>query len=119
MTTLGGELDGKRLELIRELVPTAERISVLAYAGSPRSIPRITGIEALANPLGIRVTARPIKEAGEFDGAFAATAADHDQAMLVQQSPLMEGTSPELSPLQLNTTSRRSMSFGGPLKSAV
>ena len=96
MTIFGGELDGKRLELLRELVPTAERISVLAYAGSPRSIPRITGIQALARPLGIRVAARLIKEVGEFEGAFAATAADRDQAMLVQTSPLMGENQPRI-----------------------
>jgi putative ABC transport system substrate-binding protein len=96
MTTLGGELDGKRLELIRELVPTAERISVLAYAGSPRSIPRITGFEALANPLGLRVTARLVKEAGEFDGAFAASAADHDQVMLVEGGAVMVESRPRV-----------------------
>jgi putative ABC transport system substrate-binding protein len=96
MTILGGELDGKRLEILRELVPTVERISVLAYAGNPRSIPRITGIEALAHPLGIRVTARLVKEAGEFDGVFAATAGERDQAMLVQTSPLMGENQPRI-----------------------
>ena len=32
---LGGELDGKRLELLRERVPAATQIPVLADAGSP------------------------------------------------------------------------------------
>jgi hypothetical protein len=40
MYLLSGELDGKRLELLRELVPAATRISFLAYTGNPRSIPR-------------------------------------------------------------------------------
>jgi putative ABC transport system substrate-binding protein len=96
MTRLAGELDGKRLELLHELVPAATRISVLAYAGNPRSIPRITAIEALAQPLGIRVAARLVSKASEFDGAFAATAADHDQAMLVQTSPLMGENQPQI-----------------------
>jgi putative tryptophan/tyrosine transport system substrate-binding protein len=96
MTFLGGELDGKRLELLHELVPTATRISVLADTGSPRSIPRITAIEALARPLGLRVTARLVSEAGEFDTAFAASAADHDEAMLVQNSPLANENQPRI-----------------------
>ena len=96
MTRLAGELDGKRLELLHELVPAATRISVLAYAGNPRSIPRIAVIEALAQPLGIRVAARLVSKASEFDGAFAATAADHDQAMLVQTSPLMGENQPQI-----------------------
>jgi putative ABC transport system substrate-binding protein len=85
---LGAELDGKRLELLRELVPAATRISVLAYARMPRRIPRLTAVEALARPLVMQVTARLVSEPAEIDRAFAASGADHDQAMLVQGSSL-------------------------------
>ena len=77
------ELDGKRLELMHELVPAAARMSYLAYARLPRSVARATAIEALARPLGIQVTARPVSEAGGLDGVFA-SAADHDQGILVE-----------------------------------
>jgi putative ABC transport system substrate-binding protein len=96
MTVLGGELDGKRLELLRELVPSATRIAVLASALTPRSIPRISAIETLARPLGIGVVSRLVSKAGEFEGAFAASAADHDQAMLVQNSPLPGENQPRI-----------------------
>jgi len=89
IVVLRGELDGKRLELLRELVPAATRLSYLAYARLPRSAARTTAIEALARPLGLQVTARPVSEAGELEGAFAASAADHDQAILVQGSSLI------------------------------
>jgi putative tryptophan/tyrosine transport system substrate-binding protein len=87
MTLFGTELDGRRLELLRELVPAATRISVFAYARSPRTVPRLTAIEALARPLGLKVTARLVSDGPEFEGAFATSAADHDQAMLVQNEP--------------------------------
>jgi len=51
-------------------------------------MPRTTAIEALARPLGLQVTARLVNEAAEFAGAFAAGAADHDQAILVEATPL-------------------------------
>ena len=85
----GEVLDGKRLQLLRELMPAVARISVLGYTQGPRSAPRAAAIEALARPLGMRVTARIVSEAGEIDGAFAASAADHDQAILVQGSSLI------------------------------
>jgi putative ABC transport system substrate-binding protein len=88
MVVLRGELDGKRLELLRELVPAATRMSYLAYARLPRSVARATAIEALARPLGLRVTARPVSEAGELEGALAASAADHDQGILVEGGPV-------------------------------
>jgi putative ABC transport system substrate-binding protein len=59
VVVLRGELDGKRLELLRELVPAATRISYLAYARLPRSVARAAAVEALARPLGLRVAARP------------------------------------------------------------
>jgi putative tryptophan/tyrosine transport system substrate-binding protein len=93
---LGGELDGKRLELMLELMPAAARISFLAYAQNPRSIPRATAIEALARPLGIRVAARLVSEAAEIDGAFAAIAANHDQAILVQQGAVTAENRPRV-----------------------
>jgi len=85
----GEELDGKRLQLLRELIPAAARISVLGYTQGPRSVPRAAAIEALARPLGLQVTARLVSEAEELGGAFAASAADHDQAMFVQGSSLI------------------------------
>jgi putative tryptophan/tyrosine transport system substrate-binding protein len=99
MTVLGGELDGKRLELLLELVPGATRIAVLGSALTPRSIPRISAIETLARPVDIRVVSRLVSAAGEFEGAFAASAADHDQAMLVQNSPLTGEHRPRIASL--------------------
>ena len=91
IVNLGGELDGKRIELLHELVPAATRISFLASARLPRSAARSAAIEAVARPLGLSVTARPVSEAAEIAGAFAASAADHDQAILVEAgAPIVE-----------------------------
>jgi putative tryptophan/tyrosine transport system substrate-binding protein len=84
IVNFGEELDGKRIELLHELLPVATRISFLADAPLPRSALRAAAIEAMARPLGLRLTARPVSEAAEIDGAFAASAADRDQAMLVE-----------------------------------
>jgi putative ABC transport system substrate-binding protein len=89
VVVLLGELDGKRLELLRELVPAATRISYLADACLPRSVARAAAVEALARPLGLRVAARPVSEARELDGVFAAIAADHDQGILVEGGAVM------------------------------
>jgi len=50
----------------------------------------ITAIEALARPLGVQVTARLVSDVADFEGAFATSAADHNQAMLVQGSPVAD-----------------------------
>jgi putative ABC transport system substrate-binding protein len=86
---LRGELDGKRLELLRELVPAATRISFLAFARLPRSAARAATVEALARPFGLRVTKRLVSEVAELDAAFAASAADHDHGILVESGAVM------------------------------
>jgi putative ABC transport system substrate-binding protein len=88
IASLGGELDGKRFELLRALLPAITQISVLFSAPDPRSSPRVQAIQALARPLGIKVNPRLVNEAGEFDAAYAASAANRDEAILVQESPL-------------------------------
>jgi putative ABC transport system substrate-binding protein len=94
IVNLGAELDGKRLELLHELIPAVTRISFLAYASLPRSAPRAAAIEALARPLGMTVTARPVSKAREIYGAFAAIADDHDQAMLVEGGAVISQNRP-------------------------
>ena len=93
---LRGELDGKRLELLRELVPAATQISFLAYARLPRSPARAAAVETLARPLGLRVTKRLVSEAAEIDAAFAASAADHDQGILVESGAVIVENMPRV-----------------------
>jgi putative tryptophan/tyrosine transport system substrate-binding protein len=69
-------------------MPTATRVSVLAHRRLPWANTRLTAIETLARPIGLRVAARLVNGAGELEGAFAASAADHDQAILVQSGPV-------------------------------
>jgi putative tryptophan/tyrosine transport system substrate-binding protein len=93
---LRGELDAKRLELLRELVPAATQVSFLAYARLPRSAARASAIEALARPLGLRVVKRLVSEAGELDGAFAASAGNHDQGILVESGAVISENLPHV-----------------------
>ena len=96
IVVLRGELNGKRFELLRELVPAAARISFLAYARLPRSAARAARVAALARPLGVRVTARPVSEPAEIDAAFAAAAADHDQGILVESGAVIHENLPRV-----------------------
>jgi putative ABC transport system substrate-binding protein len=64
-------------------------VTFLAYARLPRSAARASAIEALARPFGLRVSARPVSEAAEFDGVFAASAANHDQGILVESRAVL------------------------------
>src|SRR5262249_58484104 len=67
-----GELVAKRLELLRELVPTAKRIVVLI---NPRNAAiantTIRDVSAAAGPLGLQIQTLQAATSSEIDVAFA------------------------------------------------
>jgi putative ABC transport system substrate-binding protein len=83
LTVIGRELDGKRLELLREMMPNASRVSMLGNPSFVMTAQRLAAAEALAQPLGFGITRRLVSEPVEVDATFAAAAADGDQAVLV------------------------------------
>jgi len=62
----------KRLQLIRELVPTAAIIAVLANPNSPESGPQLSDVETAALSLGQQVHIVHAAGDSDFDAAFAA-----------------------------------------------
>jgi len=83
LTVLGRELDGKRLELVRELMPKAARVSMLGNPSQRMTQSRLDAAELIARPLGLMIARRIAAQPAELDAVFAAAAADGDQAILV------------------------------------
>lgn len=82
---IAAELSAKAVELIRELLPSARRIVVLANAADPFSKPLAEKIRAAGDASGIAVTPMMIRGA-ELDAAFAVIEKDRFDAMFVQGS---------------------------------
>jgi putative ABC transport system substrate-binding protein len=72
----------KRLELLKEAVPSAARVAVLA---APNSVtPRmLRDTEAMARTIGVEIHAQPLQGPETFDKAFAAIAARRADALIV------------------------------------
>jgi len=84
LATLLPGLPGKEIEVLRELVPTASKIAVLANPGNP--IHRLVIAEEfpqLAQKLGVALPIVEATTAEELDIAFASAAAQHVDAMIV------------------------------------
>ena len=80
-----GELVPKLLELVRDLIPGADRVSVLRDPRAPANVePAAAAGEALDLKIAIRRASRP----DELDAAFAAAVDNGDRAIVVQMSPL-------------------------------
>jgi putative ABC transport system substrate-binding protein len=66
------EIAGKRLELLREVVPTAARIAVIYDPGQPGIVGDVREVEAAARVLGVQLQILEARSGGELDRAFAA-----------------------------------------------
>src|SRR6516165_4724345 len=64
------DLFGKRLELLRELVPGLHRIAILGNSGNPSSALEMAGLQSLAPSVGLEATAFEIRRAEEITPAF-------------------------------------------------
>jgi putative ABC transport system substrate-binding protein len=72
VTSIGRELLGKRLELIREFLPHATAISFLANPDNPNTAPSVQELEALARAGGWRLRVVPVRNEADLGTAFAA-----------------------------------------------
>lgn len=82
----GGELSGKRLELLQELIPNLKRVSLLLNPDDPSFAKVITdATTAAAANAGIRVDATAAG-AGQLQGAILEMAKARSGAMIVQPS---------------------------------
>ena len=73
----------KRLELARELVPTAAVIAVLANPNSPESAAQMSDVQVAAQSLGQQIHVVNAGRDGDFDSAFAALLEQRPGALLI------------------------------------
>jgi putative ABC transport system substrate-binding protein len=85
LASMSPEIDGKRLELLKELVPGLSRIAVLWNPTNPNNAARINHIQAAAKTL--RLTLEPLVGAADsqdLDKGFATIAAARAEALVIE-----------------------------------
>jgi len=92
--TVGMQLEGKRLEFLKEVVPKLSRVAVLSHWGSwgsaePNLFQREA--EATAQALGLTLQFYTVRGPEEFAGAFAAMTKARAEALLVVPEPFWGG----------------------------
>jgi putative tryptophan/tyrosine transport system substrate-binding protein len=82
------ELAGKRLELLKEAVPTLTQVAVLVHAAD-RAHDRVPGhIAAEAQALGVRLQRVEVDKVETFDRAFGTVASSGAEALMVMDSAM-------------------------------
>ncbi len=72
LALIAAELAGKRLELLREVVPKLRRVAVLSHPATPSSPIQLKEAEAAARTLGMQLQPVPVRGPNDFDSAFKA-----------------------------------------------
>jgi putative tryptophan/tyrosine transport system substrate-binding protein len=74
---VGAELTGKRLELLRELVPAAKRVAVLVnHTNVANADTTLRDVEVAARTMGLEIQAWKASSSSEINAAFAAVRHD-------------------------------------------
>ena len=88
LSTLATEISGKRLELVKEIVPGLARVAVLASSTTPGNAQALKATELAARTLGVQLRYLEVRGAKDIDPAFRAATKGHADALLVLQSPV-------------------------------
>ena len=66
------DMAGKRVQLLKELVPTLKRVAMLSHPSHPTNAVQLQGAQAAARTLGVQLRAEPVGGADDFGPALKA-----------------------------------------------
>jgi putative tryptophan/tyrosine transport system substrate-binding protein len=88
LSSVGPDLNTKRLELLKETVAEAPRVAILFNGANPSNLAALKEVEIAARALGVRIQSLDVRDAGGFEHAFDAATQQRANAVLVQRDPL-------------------------------
>jgi putative ABC transport system substrate-binding protein len=86
-----GELVGKHLELLRELVPAASRIGVIVNPANPSSAERTVKDVAAVSAVGLHIKTFTASTSGDIDAAFSTLVRERYDGLLLASDPFFSG----------------------------
>ncbi len=99
LSTLAPELSGKRLELLKEIVPKLSRVAVFGASTNPGSAQSLRETELAARALGVQLQYLDVLSPKDIETAFRAAAKGRADALLVLQSPVFVNERTQLADL--------------------
>jgi putative ABC transport system substrate-binding protein len=84
LSAMEAELAGKRLHLLREIIPGLKRVAVLASRTDPFTVPFLKDAESSAAQVGLGLEAIKIDGPNDFESAFRKMNETGAQAVIVQ-----------------------------------
>ena len=99
VTSANPATTGKRLELLKEVVPSLTRVALLWNSRNPVSIPEVKETEDAARALGLRVQSISVADPGEYKNAFAAMSREGAQGLVIISDATFYGRRKDLAEL--------------------
>src|SRR5437660_4838305 len=83
VTTFSTELTGKRIELLKELVPNLSRVALLHNMGNPAAPPEWEEVKTAARSLGLQSELLDVRSQRDLDRAFELAARQRVDALVI------------------------------------
>jgi putative ABC transport system substrate-binding protein len=88
MSLMAPDLGGKRLELVKEVLPGVSRVAVLWNAANPYSALVFKETVSAAQTVGVELQSLDIREPADIGGALEAATGQHADALITVEDPL-------------------------------
>jgi putative ABC transport system substrate-binding protein len=89
LTTIASDLSGKRLELLKEVVPGVSRIAVLSNPSRANVPPQMREIEVTARALGVQLRRLEVRGPDDFERVFQAAIKERAGALITVDDPFL------------------------------
>jgi putative ABC transport system substrate-binding protein len=83
------ELSAKRLEVLKQALPSARRVATLGYATNTATREQLRALAAAAPALGVTVAAVEVTGAGQYASAFEEAARGKPDALMILSDPTL------------------------------
>ena len=90
MTVLSEELNGKRLELLKEAAPKTMRIGVFSNLDNPTQPLEWRALQSAAQGLGLKLQSLGVRSANDFDATFKAALSERTQDLIFPEALVNE-----------------------------
>src|SRR5262245_35598319 len=95
------DVAGKRLELLREVIPDLRRLAILANIGYPPSVVEMSEVQAMARSLGLKVATLEVRRAEDIAPAFDTLNGRADALYVCGSDPLVNANRDPINTLAL------------------
>jgi putative ABC transport system substrate-binding protein len=90
------ELSGKRLEMIREILPQADRIAVFANRANPVTVSILSATEVAAQQMRMKLHVIDVRQLAQLGTAFETVRRERADALVLVADPLLFSARPQI-----------------------